>query len=71
MSLKLREWRRVKEISQQAMADQLKVHLSTYQKMEKNPGKISLEDAVKIAGILGVPLDDISFIEQEPAEVNA
>ena len=61
MSLTLREWRRAKEISQQAMADKIGVHVNTYMKMEKRPNKIAIEDAVKISVILAVPMDQINF----------
>lgn len=61
MSLTLREWRRAKEISQQAMADKIGVHVNTYMKMEKRPNKIAIEDAVKISTILAVPMDQINF----------
>lgn len=61
MSLTLREWRRVKEISQRTMADKIGVHVNTYMKMEKKPNKIAIEDAVKISDILAVPMDQINF----------
>lgn len=61
MSLTLREWRRVKEITQETMAQKLKIHVNTYQKWEKEPGKISFEKAVEISKILNVSLDNISF----------
>lgn len=61
MSLSLREWRRVKELSQQRMADLLSVHVNTYQNWESDPGKISFEKAVEISKILGVSLNDIDF----------
>ena len=71
MSLSVREWRRVREISQETMAEKLNIHVNTYQNWEKKPGQISFEKAVEISKILGVPLNDISFIEPEMAEVNA
>ena len=61
MALTIREWRRVKEITQEAMAQKLSIHVNTYQNWEKEPGKISWEKAVEISKILGVELDDISF----------
>lgn len=61
MSLSLREWRRVKEFSQEKMANLLSVHVNTYQNWEKDPGKISFEKAVEISKILGVSLNDIEF----------
>ena len=71
MSLTVREWRRVKEITQEAMAEKLNIHVNTYQKWEKEPGQISFEKAVEISKILGVSLNDISFVAPDMAEVNA
>ncbi|MBR2654701.1 MAG: helix-turn-helix transcriptional regulator [Lachnospiraceae bacterium] len=63
MALTLRQWRKAREITQEKMADRLGVHINTYQNWEKEPGKITIENSKKIAEILGVPLDDISFSE--------
>ena len=71
MSLTVREWRRAKEISQETMAERLHIHVNTYMKWEKSPGQISFEKAIEIAKIFGVSLNDISFVESEPAEVSA
>lgn len=65
MQLGVKSWRRAKEISQSEMADKLGVHVGTYQNWEKNPQNISIENAVKIADIFGVSIDDISFTAQE------
>lgn len=62
-SQSLRAWRRAKEISQSDMADRLGVHLNTYQNWEKEPQKISISNAVKIAEILNVSMNEISFID--------
>lgn len=70
MSLSLREWRRVKEISQEEMAEKLNIHVNTYMNWEKNPGKIGFLKAVEISKILNVSLDDISFTS-ENVEVSA
>ena len=71
MSLTVREWRRLKEISQDTMANQLKVHVNTYQKWEREPGQIPFQKAVEISRILGVPFNDITFVDTEAVEVNA
>lgn len=71
MSLTVREWRRVREISQESMAEKLKIHVNTYQRWEKEPGLITFEKAVEISKILGVSLNDISFVDPETLEVNA
>ena len=65
MALTLREWRLAKEVSQERMAEHLKIHVGTYINWEKAPGKIPFEKAVEIANILGVSLDDISFTAKE------
>ena len=61
MSLTLRQWRRAKEISQEKMAELLKIHVNTYQNWEESPEKISIEKAREISSILNVDLDNISF----------
>lgn len=65
MALTVREWRRVKEISQETMAENLNIHVNTYLNWEKDPGKISMEKAVEISKLLGVSLNDISFVKEK------
>lgn len=69
MALTVREWRRVKELSQESVAKSLGVHVNTYQNWEQDPGKISIEKAFELAKIFGVSLNEISFksAEKEPA----
>ena len=61
MALTLRQWRRAREITQEKMAEYLKIHVNTYQNWEDAPEKISIEKAMQIATILKVNLEDISF----------
>lgn len=61
MALTVKQWRRAKDITQGQMADMLNVHINTYQKWETEPGKISIENAIKIAEILQIPIDEIIF----------
>lgn len=65
MSLTLREWRRLKEISQEEMAEKLKVHVNTFQRWERESGKIPYDKACEIAAILEVPIDNISFVQEQ------
>lgn len=65
MALTLRQWRRVKEISQEKMAEILGVHVNTYQNWEETPEKISIEKAMAIADIFNVSLNDITFKKGE------
>ena len=59
MKLTLREWRRLKEISQETMAETCNVHVNTYRSWEEKPSMIKLTDARIIADKLGITLDDI------------
>ena len=63
MSLSLDAWRRARDISQREMSERLGVHINTYQKWETAPEKIGIGYALKIAEILDVDIDDISFNE--------
>ena len=71
MSLTVREWRRAREISQETMAARLNIHVNTYMKWEKEPGQIPFEKAVDISKILGVSLNDISFVSSDTTEASA
>ena len=59
MKLTLREWRRIKEISQESMAKLCGIHVNTYRIWEENPAEIKLSCAYKIVERLGITLDDI------------
>jgi len=61
----VRAWRRAREISQTEMASRLDVHVNTYQNWENEPEKITIANAMKIAQILGIELNDIDFVTEE------
>lgn len=61
MKLTLDEWRRVKKISQEQMAELIGVHVNTYRAWEENPGDMRLSKAAIIADRLNITLDDILF----------
>lgn len=61
MSLSLKQWRRVREITQEEMAASCGVHVNTYRAWEENPGKISIDAAKLIARALDVSIDEIFF----------
>ena len=67
MKLTLDAWRRARNISQKEMAEACNVSIVTYQTWERNPGKIRIDDAVHIADILQIPLDDI-FLSSHSTE---
>ncbi len=65
MALTLRAWRRAKEITQEDMAERLKIHVNTYQNWENKPETIAIGYAKKISEILELSLDDIIFVNNE------
>lgn len=60
-NLTLRQWRLVKERTINDMADACGVHPNTYALWEKNPESVKVKDALKVAEVLGVPVDEIFF----------
>lgn len=63
--LTLREWRRAKEITQAKLAEAIGVHVNTYLLWEKEPTKIPIGYAFKIANIIGVPIENIDFLSEK------
>lgn len=59
MKLTLREWRRLKEVTQAELAAVCGVTPATYIEWEKKPSSIKVSSAMKIAERLGITLDDI------------
>lgn len=59
MKLSLDAWRRARNISQKEMAEVCNVSIPTYQAWERNPGKIKIDSAIRVADKLQIPLDDI------------
>lgn len=62
--LTMRQWRRVRDFTQEEMAKRLNVHINTYQNWEQHPEKISIANAIKITQVLNVPMNDISFTKE-------
>lgn len=65
MSLSLKQWRLAKEVSQEAMAKALGISKPTYQRWEANPDLMPLGTAKAAASYLDVPMDNISFFDNE------
>ena len=59
MKLKLDEWRRVRNYSQEHMANACGVHVNTYRRWEENPGEIKFDKALIIVDVLNISLDDL------------
>lgn len=65
MRLTIKEWRRLKGISQEKMADMCGVHVNTYRAWEENSADIKLSKAITVAEKLGVGLSDIIFMPSD------
>ena len=59
--MELKEARKKERYTQQQVADHLGISRPTYIRMEKNPGDITLDDAVKLAELFKVDVRDIFF----------
>lgn len=62
MRFTLPEWRRLRNITVEKMAELCEVHVNTYRNWENKPSSIKLVKAEKIAEILNVSLDSIIFL---------
>lgn len=70
MGFTLSQWRRLKNISQREMAERCGVFINTYFNWEKNPEKLTIEKAHIIADALGVPYDDIIFLNDDTKRIS-
>lgn len=50
----LREWRKAKNIRATDMADRLGIERESYYRLERNTGKLSLEEVYELADALGI-----------------
>ncbi len=63
MRYTVKQARRLAGLTQQNMADRLKIHRSTYIKLEENPDLITVGQAKIISRETSVPVDDIFFAQ--------
>lgn len=63
MEMSIRQARRAKEITQKEMAESLKIHVQTYQRIEKNPETATIAQARAIAKKLGMTYNDLIFVQ--------
>mgnify|MGYP002526184965 CR=1 FL=1 len=63
--LKVDEWRRAKNVTKKDMANLLGITVPTYDKFERNPSKMSVGMAKKVAEILEVDFSDINFFAEQ------
>ncbi len=61
MTYSVSQARRLREKSQQNMADYLHIHVQTYRKIEKNPELATIKQAKMISEYLNMPYDNINF----------
>ena len=61
MRLTLKEWRRVRDISQERMAEICDVHVNTYRIWERDPMEMKVKCLFKIMERLRIDLYDIDF----------
>ena len=61
MKLNLKQVRRIRDKTQDEMAELLHVHVQTYRKIEENPNLATVGQVKKIAENLQVPYDEIFF----------
>lgn len=57
----IKQWRRVKDYTQEYMAEMCGVHRNTYAAWEENPEKIPIGAALTLADVLQVSIEDIIF----------
>ncbi len=48
-------------LTQAGIASKMGIHPQTYMRLEKHPGKMTVQRAIKFAKIVGVPFDNIFF----------
>lgn len=61
MKLTVKQARLLAGLTQKEVSEQLKVHVQTYMKWEKNPESMSIGTAKQFAKIVGLNFDDIFF----------
>lgn len=61
MALTLRQARRLKEKTQEELAELINVHVQTYRKLEESPDLVTIGQAKKISDFLGISYDEIFF----------
>lgn len=61
MKLNLKQARRLKDKTQEEIAELLGIHVQTYRKIEETPSIATIEQAKKISEYLNVSYDEIFF----------
>lgn len=61
MEFTVRQARRHAELSQEAVAKELGVNVSTYARLEKHPERFTMEQAQRFCKAVSLPADEINF----------
>lgn len=64
MEFTVRQARRHAELSQEAVAKELGVNVSTYARLEKHPERFTMEQAQRFCKAVSLPADEINFLPQ-------
>ncbi|MDQ1233315.1 transcriptional regulator with XRE-family HTH domain [Paenibacillus sp. SORGH_AS306] len=62
----IREWRAFRKLTKTKIASELRIHVSTYTRMEDRPSSVSMEDAVKLSEVFQCEVGNIIFFEENP-----
>ncbi|MHA7580431.1 helix-turn-helix transcriptional regulator [Paenibacillus vandeheii] len=62
----IREWRAYRKLTKSAMALKLGVHNNTYKRIEEQPEKLEIEEAMRLAEALECKMSEIIFFENNP-----
>nr|DAE90070.1 MAG TPA: hypothetical protein [Caudoviricetes sp.] len=49
------------KLTQREVADRMHICRDKYRKLEKNPEKVTIEEALSFCSIVGLPLDEVIF----------
>lgn len=63
LTYSVRQARALAEKTQAEMAERLGVTRETYRRIEQNPGRATVDQAIAIARITGIPIDQIFFAD--------
>ena len=66
MTFTIKQARKYAGLSQKEMADRLKIHKSTYFRIEKNPNQATVAQVNEISRITGVPFSDLFLPTDSP-----
>lgn len=61
MKFTIKAWRCARGMTQAEFADKCGVHVNTVREWEKNPQSIKVSNAIRVAEVLGITLEDIIF----------